>query len=191
MELPGALVPTPTKAPPVPLKAEADWLGKPVAWLAFAPVEGGEFGSVPVAFVPPGEVLPGVPGELEVEVWLGLLEPELLLPKVGDWLPLKPELLPEEVGPGLPVEPELPKLGLGLPVEPELPKLGLLLPDGDWDGLEPKGEEPALEAGLPGVEPKLLVGRPARGLPKKPLRVVLASLGWMRRQSGLPVMGSG
>ena len=78
----------------------------------------------------------------------------------------------------------------------ELPKL----PAGDGDWLElpkalveeaPKGEEPALAAGVPGVEPKLFVGRPARGCPKKPLTVVLASPEWMRRQSGLPVMGSG
>ena len=62
MELPGATLPMPMKAPP-PLKVEADWLPKPVEGVGVG-LGVVELGSVPVGVGLLGEVLElGLPGD--------------------------------------------------------------------------------------------------------------------------------
>lgn len=131
---------------------------------------------------------------------MGAPPPEKL---VADWLPMPPEepeppeetVVPEEV-PGLEPGPvvgvvEDPRLNPEFelpPVRPE-PPVEPIPPD-------PIAVPPTVDPGWPETMeeaapiPPAAPGSPARGLPKKPFTVVLASPRWIRRQSALPVMGS-
>lgn len=120
-----------------------------------------------------------------------------------------PEELPEDT-----VAPEVlePEEGLVLELEDE-PRLNpvpellerpdpLELPNPPEPNVEPPREDPPgedppiVEPPIPETEeeaaprPPPPPGSPARGWPKNPLTVVLASPRWIRRQSAFPVIGS-